>query len=107
MSIRRTRSRELMAETNPEDRFLTHQIVHRFVRVGKRCWIARTVRKKNSVGIEREHFFSGGGCGDDGDLEAFLAQQAQYVFFDSIIVGCDAKSDLRKCAFASAVVRRN
>src|SRR5919106_824009 len=63
----------LMAETNPENRLLTHQIVHRLMRVGQRSWIARTVGKKNSIGIEREHFLCGSGCRDNSNAEAFLA----------------------------------
>ena len=46
----------LMAEANPEDRLFAHQIVHGFVRVRKRRWIARAVGEKNSVGLESEHF---------------------------------------------------
>ena len=46
----------LMAETDSEDRLFAHQIVHGFVRVWKRRWIARAVGEKNSVGIEIEHF---------------------------------------------------
>src|ERR671919_1885814 len=63
----------LMAETNPENRLLTYQIVHRLMRVGQRSWIARTVGKKNSIGIEREHFLCGSGCRDNSNAEAFLA----------------------------------
>jgi len=46
----------LMAETDPEDWFFAHQIVHGFVCVWKRRGITWAVREKNSVGLESEHF---------------------------------------------------
>src|SRR2546428_13213610 len=39
----------LMAETNSEDWLFANQISHGFMRVGKRCRIAGTIREKNSI----------------------------------------------------------
>ena len=74
---RRSAEREaenLMAKTDPEDRPFAHQIVHGFVRVRKRRWVARAVGEKNSIGIESEHFLGCRGRRHNSDLEAFLAQ---------------------------------
>src|SRR5215471_9174090 len=94
-----------MAETDPKDWLFTHQIVHGLMRVRKRGWIARAVGEKNSVGIESEHFFGCRGRRHNSHLKAFLAQQAQNVFLDPVIVGRDSKLDRWKRAFISAITR--
>src|SRR4051812_6832158 len=45
------KSKELMSETNPEDRFLAEQTAERLVRILDRLRISGSVRKKNTVGI--------------------------------------------------------
>src|SRR5436190_154452 len=75
----------LMSKTNSENRFLIHQIVHRLVCVGQRSWIARPVGKKDSVGIDGQHFVRSCRGRDNRNGEAFLAQQAQDVLLDPII----------------------
>src|SRR5439155_20978977 len=96
-------SKNLMAETNPENRLLAHQLYHRLVRISQNCGISRTVGKKNAIRIEREHFFGSCGCWYNGDAKAFLPQKPQNIFFDSIIVGDDAKSHRGKAGRDSAV----
>ena len=76
------------------------------MRIWQRGGISRTVRQKNSVGIERQHFFRSRRCRDNSNCEAFLAQQAQDVFLDAIIVRRDAKSNRGKGVFASTFVGR-
>ena len=95
----------LMAETNPEDRFFPHQIVHRLVRVGKRRRIARTVREKNPIWIQRQRFLGACRRGNNGNSKAFLAQKAEDVFLDAIVVRRDSKSDRRKRRFAAFIPR--
>src|SRR5437660_12285277 len=82
-----------MAETDPEDGFLAHQIAQGLVRVRKRCRIAWAVGEKNSVGIKTEHFVCGCCRRHNGHFETFLAQQTQNIFLHSIVVGGDAKSN--------------
>src|SRR5947207_14097961 len=100
-------AKDLMAETNPEDRFLADQIAHGVMRIRERSWIAGPVRKKNSIGIECKHVFRSCRCGNNGDAEALLPQETQDVFFNAVVIGRDAKPDRRKCAFASAIFSRD
>src|SRR6266699_7293600 len=93
-----------MAETDPEDRFLAHQILYSFVRVRKRRWIARAVGEKNSVGIKRKHFVCRCRRRHNGHFETFLAQQAQNIFLNSIVVRRDAKSSRRQGPSVFAVL---
>ena len=93
----------LMAETNPENRLLAHQISRCLVRIRQSCGISRTVGKKNAIRIKREHFLCSCGCWYNRDAKAFLPQKPQNILFDSIIVGDDAKSGRRKGGFDSAV----
>src|SRR4029077_20702751 len=76
----------LMTKTNPEDWFLAHQITHGFVCVIERSGVARAVGKKNSVGIEGQHFFSRCVGRDDGHLKAFLPKQAQNILLYPVVV---------------------
>src|SRR5437870_13307344 len=62
--------------------------MHGFVCVIERARVAWTVRQKNSVGIERQHFFSRCAGRDDGHLEALLPKQAQNIFLYPVVV-CD------------------
>src|SRR5437773_9902129 len=49
-------AKNLMAETNPENQNLAHQIADRLMRIRERCWITRAVRKKNSIKVECNEF---------------------------------------------------
>src|SRR5215831_18442754 len=93
---RRSAEREaqnLMTKTDPEDRFFAHQIAHGFVRVGKRLRIARAIGEENSGGIESERFICRRRRRNNRHLETFLAQQAQDVFLDAIVICDNPKSD--------------
>ena len=87
--------KNLMTKTNPEDWFLAHQIVHGFVCVSERRWVAWTVRKKNPVGIEGQHFFSRCASRHDGYLKAFLPEQAQNIFFYTVVICGNSGLDRR------------
>ena len=82
-----------MTETDPKDRFFAHQIMHGFVCVRKRRGIARTVGEKNSIGIKTQHFVCRRSRRHNRYLETFLAQQAQDVFLDAIIVCSNSRSN--------------
>src|SRR6266699_6503701 len=100
-------AKHLMAEANPEDRFLADQIAQGLMRIRERSWIAGAVRKKNSIGIECKHLSRSCRCGNNRDAEALLPQETQDVFFNAIVVRRDAKPDRRKCTFASAILSRD
>src|SRR5881392_1176661 len=97
-------AKDLMAETNPEDRTFAHQVADRLVRIRERGWITRAVRKKNSIWVECKHFVRGCRCGDNRDAEAFLPQEAQDIFFNAIVICHDTKPDRRKRAFGPAIL---
>src|SRR4030095_4290536 len=96
-------AKHLMAETNPKDGFLAHQIAKGLMRIRERSRIAGAIRKKNSIRIKCKHLFRSCRCGNNRDAETFLAQEAQDVFFNAIIICHDAKPDGWKCACASAI----
>src|SRR5437764_6106753 len=85
----------VVAETNTEDRFLTDQTANRLVRIRKRRWIAGTVGKKNTIGIECERVFGGRGRRNNRDAESILSKPSQNIFFHSVIVRNDVRSDRR------------
>src|SRR4051812_47401204 len=86
-------SENLVTKTNPEDWFFAHQSVDGFVRVIERRRVARAIGKKNSVGIECQHFFSRCGGWDDGHLEPLLPKQAQNIFLYTIVVCGNSEAD--------------
>src|SRR5438046_10611315 len=49
-------AKDLMAETNPEDRSLAHQIADSLMRIRERGWITRVVRKKNFLRYQCKNF---------------------------------------------------
>src|ERR1700752_4964809 len=105
---RRSAEREaenLMTQANSEDGPLAHQIMHGFVSIGERCRIARTIGEKNPIWIKSEHFVCGCCRRHNGHLKTLLAQQAQNVFLDSIVIRGNSKSDGRKLRFAACVLR--
>src|SRR5947199_9260831 len=89
-----------MTETDPKDRFFAHQIMHGFVCVRKRRGIARTVGEKNSIGIKTQHFVCRRSRRHNRYLETFLAQQAQDVFLDAIVVSTNSRSKWCQTTFA-------
>src|SRR5215470_3231450 len=95
----------LVTKTNPEDWFLTHQIVHGFVCVIERRGIARTIRKKNSVGLERQHFFSRCASWHDSHFKTFLAKQAQNIFLYAVIVCGNSETGRWQCSFVLSIWR--
>jgi hypothetical protein len=44
-------SKNLMAETNPENRLFAHQIARCLVRIRQGCGISRSIGKKNAIRI--------------------------------------------------------
>src|SRR5437762_12890509 len=64
-------AKDLMAETNPEDRSLAYQIADRLMRIRERGWLTRAFRKKNSMRIECKDFVRRCGCGVNCDAQAF------------------------------------
>src|SRR5260370_37127910 len=104
---RRSAEREaenLMAETDPEDRPFTHQIMHGFVGIWQGRRIARTIGEKNPIWIQRQRFVGACGCRDNSNFKAFLAQEPKDVFLDAVVVRRDSKSDGRKLRFAAFVL---
>src|ERR1051326_3319583 len=101
---RRSAEREaqnLMAETDPEDRSLAHQILHGFVGIRERRRVARAIGEKNPVWIKSHYFVRGCCCWNNSHLETFLAQKPQNVFLNSIVIRGDPKANSRKRRFAA------
>src|ERR1700758_1259306 len=96
-------SKNLMAETNPENRLFAHQIADCLVRIRQSCGISRSIGKKNAIRIERERIPGSCGCRYNRNAKTFLPQKPQNILFDSIIVSDNTKSDERKAGFDSAV----
>ena len=59
---------ELVAQADAEDRHAAQQLANVFDRVGDRLGIARTVREKYAVRLQREHVFGGSLGRDHGDV---------------------------------------
>ena len=81
------KTEHLMPQTNPKDRLFPHQPAHCVVCVTEDRGIAGTVRKKNSVRIERENFFCRCRRRHHRHAKTILPEPAQNIFFDAIVVG--------------------
>src|SRR5229473_6785986 len=64
----------LMTETNPEDRLLAHQVAHCVMCISEGRRVAGTVRKKNTVWIERQHIGCARRSRNDRDRKSILPQ---------------------------------
>ena len=62
-SATQRQSQNLMAQTNPENRFLAQQVPNRFDGVFNRLRIAGTVGENDAIGIPFEHLFRGSMAG--------------------------------------------
>src|SRR6202034_1452551 len=88
-------SAQLVAETDAENRDAAGQPADIFDGVRDRLGIARAVREKNSVRLQREDVFGGGFCRDYGHVAAVVDEKAQDVLLDAVIV----RNDLVTLAF--------
>src|SRR6476646_5443342 len=86
----------LVTKTNSEDRFFAEQSAERLVRVRNRRWIARTIRQKNSVRLEREDFVGARRGRNDRDGKTIPAQTSQNIFLNAEVVGYDPMFHLRQ-----------
>ena len=66
-------ARQLMSETDAEDGLAAHEAADVIDRVRARFGIARTVRKKDAVRLERKNVFGGSLRRDHRDFTAFAA----------------------------------
>ena len=64
-------------------------LANALLRVGHRLGIARTVRQKDAIGLQREHIFGAGRCRNHGHAAALADQPAQDVVLDAVVVGDD------------------
>src|ERR1700730_13646369 len=78
---------QLMAQANTENRDPPEQLANAFDGVGRWLGVAGAVRKKDAVGLHREHVVGRGLRGNDSDLTVVVDQQAQDVLLDAVIVG--------------------
>src|ERR1043166_8802535 len=79
--------------------------MHSFVCVIERRRIARTIGKKNSIGVKGQHFFSRCASRYDGHLKAFLPKQAQNILLDAVVV-CGNPEARRWQGSSSLSIRR-
>src|SRR4030095_14848612 len=80
---------DLVAQTNPEDRFLPEQVLHVPNRVVHGLRIARTIGKKDAVGLEVQNFLSWSLRWHDGNAPSQMNQIAQDVGLDTEVVRDD------------------
>ncbi len=66
-----------------------HHPANALLRVGHGLRIARAVGQKNSIGLEREYIFRGGGRRNDRYAATLAHQSAQDVVLDAVVVGDD------------------
>ena len=82
---------ELVAEADAEDGRAAGELADAFPRVGDGLGVAGAVREEDAVGLESEHIFGRGLCGDDGHAAAFVGEHAQDIFLDAVVVGDDVQ----------------
>src|SRR5712691_6355825 len=87
-------SQYLMPQTDAKDGSASHQLAHLRGLELERLRIARTVREKHPVRLERKHILSYGPSGNHGDTAPGLHQKAQDVALDSVIVGHHVEAPL-------------
>ena len=80
---------QLVAEADAEDRLLAEQAADRADRVVERLGVAGAVREEDAVGLVREHFFGGGGAGQDRHAAAQVDQVARDVPLHAVVEGDD------------------
>src|ERR1035437_9238050 len=80
---------QLMSEADAEDGHASHHLANALLCVGHRLRIARPVRQKDAIGLEREYVFGTGCCGDNRHATALPNQASHDVVFDAIVIGND------------------
>src|ERR1700722_20643351 len=80
---------QLMAEADAENRDSAGELANILDGVGDGLGIAGTVRKKNTVRLQREDVFGGGSCRDDGHIAAMVDEKPEDVLLDAVVVGDD------------------
>src|SRR5262245_43751723 len=80
-----------MAKTNPEYRLLAEQIPDISDRVFQRLRIAGTIREKDPIRLQVQHFLSRRRRRHDCHLSATAREVTQNVRFDSIVICHDVK----------------
>src|SRR5688500_4996293 len=90
------KSQQLMAEADPERGYAVGcERPDRFLGIGDRSGIARTIREKDSVRIMRERVFRRSVRGHNRDPAVALREEPKNVAFDSVIVREDVVSRAR------------
>src|SRR3977135_3867039 len=79
-------ARELMSQADSENRLPSHQTPDVVDRVRAGFGIARAVRPKHSVGLQRQHVLRRRLRRDNCHLAAFSAQLAQNILLDAEVV---------------------
>src|SRR5258708_13138239 len=76
-----------MTSTNAPDRLPPHQAPDRIHRIGTRLRIARPIRQKYAVRLQRQHIFCRSLRRNYRHFPTFAAQLAQHILFYSEVLG--------------------
>src|SRR5438445_796001 len=86
---------DLMPQTDSEDRLFPDQSPDLFRLVLKRLGIARTVREKNTIGLESQHVLGRCARRNHSDTRTHLYEPSENVALDPEIVGDDVAAWVR------------
>ena len=81
-----SQSKNLVPQTNAEDRFLADKVSDACYHVVHDFRVARAVGDKDSIGVKLQYLVARGGGGKHPDSGSGIHQQSQDVSFDSTIV---------------------
>src|SRR5215475_16109872 len=82
---------DLMAETNSKYRHAAKKFLYVLNCIIHRFWVARAIRKKNSIGVHAKNVFCGSFRGNHAHFAVMIEKQPQNVLLDAEIVGHDAE----------------